>query len=56
MDAELITAVVIGAGTLLLTSVLPIDSELIKWVSVASVSGGSAAVLQSGSALTRLTS
>ena len=46
----------IGAGTLLLTSVLPIDSELMKWVTGAAVGGGSAAVVQSGSALTRLTS
>jgi large-conductance mechanosensitive channel len=50
------TPLAIGAGTLLLTSVLPIDSELMKWIAGAAVGGGSAAVVQSGSALTRLTS
>ena len=50
------TPMAIGAGTLLLTSVLPIDSELMKWITGAAVGGGSAAVVQSGSALTRLTS
>jgi len=50
------TPLAIGAGTLLLTSVLPIDSELMKWITGAAVGGGSAAVVQSGSALTRLTS
>lgn len=52
----LATPMAIGAGTLLLTSVLPIDSELMKWITGAVVGGGSAAVVQSGSALTRLTS
>jgi hypothetical protein len=50
------TPLAIGAGTLLLTSVLPIDSELMKWITGAAIGGGSAAVVQSGSALTRLTS
>lgn len=50
------TPLAIGAGTLLLTSMLPIDSELMKWITGAAVGGGSAAVVQSGSALTRLTS
>jgi len=50
------TPLAIGAGTLLLTSVLPIDSELMKWITGAAVGGSSAAVVQSGSALTRLTS
>lgn len=50
------TPLAVGAGTLLLTSVLPIDSELMKWITGAAVGGGSAAVVQSGSALTRLTS
>ena len=50
------TPLAIGAGTLLLTSVLPIDSELMRWITGAAVGGGSAAVVQSGSALTRLTS
>jgi len=50
------TPLAIGAGTLLLTSVLPIDSELMRWITGAAIGGGSAAVVQSGSALTRLTS
>lgn len=50
------TPMAVVAGTLLLTSVLPIDSELIRWITGAAVGGGSAAVVQSGSALTRLTS
>lgn len=50
------TPLAIGAGTLLLTSVLPVDSELMRWITGAALGGGSAAVVQSGSALTRLTS
>jgi hypothetical protein len=50
------TPLAIIAGTLLVTSVLPVDSGLIKWITGAAVGGGSAAVVQSGSALTRLTS
>jgi large-conductance mechanosensitive channel len=50
------TPLAVVAGTLLLTSVLPIESELMKWITGAAVGGGSAAVVQSGSALTRLTS
>ncbi|HCM59743.1 MAG TPA: DUF4126 domain-containing protein [Bacteroidales bacterium] len=50
------TPLAIGAGTLLLTSVLPIDSEMMRWITGAAIGGGSAAVVQSGSALTRLTS
>jgi hypothetical protein len=50
------TPLAVIAGTLLLTSVLPIDSDLMRWITGATVGGGSAAVVQSGSALTRLTS
>jgi large-conductance mechanosensitive channel len=50
------TPLAVVAGTLLLTSVLPIDSSLMRWITGAAVGGGSAAVVQSGSALTRLTS
>jgi hypothetical protein len=50
------TPLAVVAGTLLLTSVLPIDSNLMRWITGAAVGGGSAAVVQSGSALTRLTS
>lgn len=50
------TPLAVVAGTLLLTSVLPIDSNLMRWITGAAVGGGSAAVVQAGSALTRLTS
>lgn len=50
------TPLAVVAGTLLLTSVLPVDSELMRWITGAVIGGGSAAVVQSGSALTRLTS
>ena len=50
------TPLAIGAGTLLLTSVLPIDNDLMKWISGLTVGGGSAAVVQGGSVLTRLAS
>jgi hypothetical protein len=50
------TPLAVVAGTLLLTSVLPVDSNLMRWITGAAVGGGSAAVVQSGSALTRLTS
>jgi hypothetical protein len=48
------TPLAVIAGTLLLTSVLPIDSELLKWITGATVGGGAAAAVQSGSAVTRL--
>ncbi|MGC9341078.1 MAG: DUF4126 domain-containing protein [Bacteroidales bacterium] len=44
------------AGTLLLTSVLPIDSEFIRWITGAAVGGGAALTVESGSAVTRLLS
>jgi hypothetical protein len=50
------TPLAIGAGTLLLTSVLPIDNDLLKWISGLTIGGGSAAVVQGGSVLTRITS
>ncbi|MCK7533331.1 MAG: DUF4126 domain-containing protein [Marinilabiliales bacterium] len=50
------TPLAVVAGTLLLTSVLPIDSGVMRWITGAAIGGGSAAVVQSGSALTRLTS
>ncbi len=65
MNAELITAVAIGIGLaasagfrvfvpMLVAAIAA--SELMKWITGAAVGGGSAAVVQSGSALTRLTS
>ena len=50
------TPLAIGAGTLLVTSVLPIDSDLLKWVTGFIVGGGAAATIQGGSVLTRLAS
>jgi hypothetical protein len=48
------TPLAIGAGTLLLTSVLPVDSDFLKWSGGLIVGGGSAAIVQGGSVLTRL--
>ena len=50
------TPLAVGAGTLLLTSVLPIDSDLLKWSTGLIVGGGAAATIQGGSVLTRLAS
>lgn len=50
------TPLAIGAGTLLLTSVLPIDNDFLKWTSGFIVGGGAAATIQGGSVLTRLAS
>lgn len=50
------TPLAIGAGTLLLTSVLPIDNELVKWITGLIVGGGTAATVQGGTVLTRLAS
>lgn len=44
------------AGTLLLTSVLPVDSDFIRWITGAAIGGGAAVTVGSGSALTRLLS
>lgn len=48
------TPLAVGAGTLLLTSVLPIDNDMVKWITGAAVGGGAAATVQGGSAITRL--
>jgi len=48
------TPLVVVAGTLLASSVLPIDQQLLKWVGGLIVGGGSAAIIQSGTALLRL--
>jgi hypothetical protein len=50
------TPLAIGAGTLLLTSVLPIENELVKWITGLIVGGGTAATVQGGTVLTRLAS
>lgn len=53
---SLATPLAIIAGTLLLTSVLPIDNEFLKWITGAAVGGGAAGVVQGGSTVTRLLS
>jgi len=50
------TPLAVGGGTLLMTSVLPIDNELLKWVTGFIIGGGIAAAVQGGSILARLTS
>ena len=50
------TPLAIGAGTLLLTSVLPVDNDMLKWITGFIVGGGAAATIQGGSVLTRLAS
>jgi hypothetical protein len=50
------TPMAIGAGTLLMTSVLPIDNNMLKWITGFIVGGGAAATIQGGSVLTRLAS
>ena len=50
------TPLAIGAGTLLLTSVLPVDNDMLKWTTGFIVGGGTAAAVQGGSVMTRLAS
>ncbi len=50
------TPMAVGAGTLLMTSVLPVDNELMKWIMGFVLGGGAAATVQGGSVLSRLTS
>ena len=50
------TPLAVGAGTLLMTSVLPVDNELLKWIGGFIIGGGAAATVQSGSVVARLTS
>ncbi|MFZ0281032.1 MAG: DUF4126 domain-containing protein [Bacteroidales bacterium] len=50
------TPLAIVAGSLLLTSVLPIDNDLLKWITGVLFGGGAAATIQGGSVLTRLAS
>lgn len=48
------TPLAIGAGSLLMTSVLPIDSEMMRWVTGIIIGGGGAATIQGGSVIARL--
>lgn len=50
------TPMAVGAGTLLMTSILPIENGMFKWLTGFIVGGGMAAVVQSGTVLTRLAS
>ncbi len=50
------TPLALMAGTLLMTSVFPSDSEWIRWIMGFIVGGGSATTIQTGSSLTRLLS
>lgn len=48
------TPLAVGAGTLITASVLPADSELVKWIASFIVGGGAAAAVQGGTAALRL--
>ncbi|MFV0390464.1 MAG: DUF4126 domain-containing protein [Paludibacteraceae bacterium] len=50
------TPLAVAAGTLLMTSTLPVDNELLKWIMGFVVGGGAAATMQGGSVLSRLSS
>lgn len=47
------TPLAVLAGTLLMTSVMPIDNELLRWVSGFIVGGGASAAIQGGSVVMR---
>lgn len=50
------TPLAIGAGTLLFTSILPIDDHMLKWIIGLITGGGIAATIQGGTVMTRLAS
>jgi len=50
------TPLAVTGGTLLLTSVLPIDNDFLKWTAGFLFGGGAAATVQGGTVLTRLAS
>lgn len=50
------TPLAVGAGTLLVTSVLPVDNDMLKWIMGFIIGGGAAATVQGGSVITRLAS
>lgn len=50
------TPLAVGSGTLLLTSVIPIDNDFLKWAAGFLFGGGTAATIQGGTVLTRLAS
>src|SRR5512137_2790893 len=50
------TPLAIGGGTLLMTSVLPVDNDFLKWAAGFLFGGGTAATVQGGTVLSRLAS
>jgi len=48
------TPAAIAAGTVISASVLPVDSELVKWITGFILGGGTAAVIQGGTSALRL--
>jgi uncharacterized membrane protein len=50
------TPLAVAGGTILLTSVLPVDNDLLKWAAGFIFGGGAAATIQGGTVLTRLAS
>lgn len=50
------TPMALVAGTLLTTSILPIDQDLLKWVTGIMIGGGSAGIIQMGTSMLRLAS
>jgi hypothetical protein len=48
------TPLAIAAGTLLFTSVLPVEDDFLRWTTGIIFGGGAAATVQAGTALTRL--
>lgn len=50
------TPLAVIAGTLLMTSVLPLDNDMLKWATGLFAGGGAAAIVQGGTVLTRLAS
>ncbi|HNR41545.1 MAG TPA: DUF4126 domain-containing protein [Bacteroidales bacterium] len=50
------TPLAIAGGTLLMTSVLPVDNDLLRWAAGLIFGGGSAAAVQGGTVVTRAAS
>jgi hypothetical protein len=48
------TPLAVGSGTLLLTSVLPIDNDMLKWTTGFIIGGGISATVQTGTSVLRL--
>ena len=48
------TPAAIAAGTVISASVLPVDSELVKWITGLIIGGGTAAMIQGGTSILRI--